>query len=361
MSSHSLLDHIYYNVNFSPPPGASSGNMEYNIQLNSPLLQNPGDFSLAIVRFDLSLADVPYLIFRIQEGLTQANPNLGVYSFTLSYGGNDYTNYSIYDNAYHQLPIPIAPIQNEGLQFVDYYYYIFEIPVMVDYLNRALAQSTIDLLAANPVLAPLSTPYLKYNPETKLIDFYVPRKFETSNIELWFNNATYKLLAGFKIFYSSNFTSQKRNRLIIESGQEYSNGYTQFGLLPVVPPLWYIFKPDSPQIYSWSELQNIVIKTSLLPIRNEFSIVSGSTQLTPEPILTDFSVPSNIDSNVLTISYANQGVYRYIDLLTENPLSQIDISVFWKDKKGILRPMIVYSSDKFSNMKLAFIRDGLVS
>jgi len=356
------LDHIYYNVNFSPTPGSSRSTMSYSVQLNSPILERPEEFSLAIVRFDLAIADIPFTIFRIQEGLTQNNPNLGIHSFTLSYGGNDYTSYTTYGTIFSAIPTPIPPSQNNGTQYVTEYYYIYIISEMLTYFNNALSQCVDNLLLANPMLSPLNKPYLRYDATTKLINFYVPSKFETSNVELWYNQSTYNFIFGFTHYYNfGTVQPNKQYRLFINTDVNYSNGYTPYGTVPVIPPIWYVFNPDLPQSDTWLELKSIVLKTSLIPIRNEYSISVDNYTVTPEPILTDFSVPYDIGNNPAPISFVNQGNYRYIDLLSENPLSQIDIAVFWKDRRGVLRPMISYISDKISNIKLAFIRDGLVS
>ena len=47
---------------------------------------------MAITKFRIPISDLPFVLFRVEEGLAQSDPDLGKYKFGFRYDGTDYIN-----------------------------------------------------------------------------------------------------------------------------------------------------------------------------------------------------------------------------------------------------------------------------
>jgi hypothetical protein len=59
------------------------------------------------------------------------------------------------------------------------------------------------------------------------------------------------------------------------------------------------------------------------------------------------------DESKPSIQYSPQGEYRLIDLQSNAPINNIEISVFWRDQYGILHPFVL-EPGCFSSLKILF-------
>jgi hypothetical protein len=224
--------------------------------------------------------------------------------------------------------------------------------------NQTLAQCTADLLAAYPALAPLSAPYFTYNPVTELIDLIVETKFITEGIELFINYPMYQFLVGFEFKYL--FDPIKSYKIELFAYPNYENGHTLYGTVASTPPAWLRIPPQFSPIPYWGEMQQIVFRTTLIPIRPEYTSRPENAGLVGDPILTDYVI-TNWNGSRDNITFVENGVYRYIDLVSQGKVDKIQMEVFWKDRNGVLRPMNLYLGDFTANIKLAFVKENLVS
>jgi hypothetical protein len=99
-----------------------------------------------------------------------------------------------------------------------------------------------------------------------------------------------------------------------------SNGFTATSLL----------------IYaSLSSAPNVISST------NRTSFGNGLPNITN--VLTDFQIAFSVANHYKpVISYAPQAEYRLVDMYGNKDLTRIDLQVFWKDKKGVLHPLLLY-------------------
>jgi hypothetical protein len=110
----------------------------------------------------------------------------------------------------------------------------------------------------------------------------------------------------------------------------------------------------------------ISFNTSLIPIRptlnappndlgnDSFSSFGNNSNLTTT--ITDFEIafsPNNTYKQ--TILYVPSGEYRLIDLVSDLPFYQLNVSVFWKDDGGNLIPLYL-TGGSTANLKLLFRR-----
>jgi hypothetical protein len=109
----------------------------------------------------------------------------------------------------------------------------------------------------------------------------------------------------------------------------------------------------------------IIFTTALFPVANELDglpIVQNSNKALDTdvqnnnflPVITDLEVPFvRGDESKPSISYAPSGEYRLIDLQSNAPINNIEISVFWRDQYGTLHPFVLEPMC-FSSLKLLF-------
>ena len=114
-------------------------------------------------------------------------------------------------------------------------------------------------------------------------------------------------------------------------------------------------------ISNWSPLSSIVFTSNTLPI--------NPTQLSAPIIYNNGLLVSAIENNAFAsiitdlvsdelcyrpnLLYNPPGEYRLIDLRGNQPLNNIDIQVYWKDKYGKLNQFLLYSGGSCT-IKLLF-------
>ena len=109
-------------------------------------------------------------------------------------------------------------------------------------------------------------------------------------------------------------------------------------------------------------MTGLVFTSSLLPINNELvpSIslgggAPGGVQRNSLSVLTDFEISqtSSTSGPRGSVQYLPTAEYRMISMTGNNAIDTIDINVFWIDKRGILRPVML-SPGAGMNIKLMF-------
>src|SRR5690606_30031900 len=134
----------------------------YMLTLSDDVISNAQDYHLAVIRFNIPPGDIPYIYFRINEGLLQTDPNEGVYSCSLFYNNIEYQHYVTYIPLNPYSP-PQPPSNNNGFQTDSPYYYIYGIEYFTYLLNNTLSSCYNDLIAADPSVLPLQVPFFEYN------------------------------------------------------------------------------------------------------------------------------------------------------------------------------------------------------
>ena len=114
-------------------------------------------------------------------------------------------------------------------------------------------------------------------------------------------------------------------------------------------------------------VQSIVFATGLFPVQPTLSsppivfgadskIFSVGNNSNIMPIMTDFEIAvSNTNTYKESIQYNPTAEYRLIDLYGDNPVSTLEMSIYWKDKFGNLHPFKLNSACGCS-IKLMFRR-----
>lgn len=370
--SSSDYEYVYYDMTYNNYQSTTEEplQLEFKETRNSPIISNPENYNMSIVRFQLDTPSLPSYIASIQPN--QGDKDLMIHSITLTYmnsGVETNTNpvYLIWTPVHKEVSPPPAPNANSnGFQTDSIYYYGYSFLNVVNIINTALSTAMTALKTA--VGAPISsaeTPFMYFNETSKTFAIVAERDHfninNTSHIRIWFNRSLFGLFNSFPMFRYSITDTRNKNYLI---RMDTENGYNLIqksfvGSNKVMIEL----HQEYPTISNFCPITSILFTTTQLPIVPNFlsaplsflnnQLVSDANQngLTAQ-IITDMA--NNDDfSYKPNLLYAPSAEYRRIALASNRPITNVDVKVWWRDRFGKLQPFYLWSGGKAS-IKLLF-------
>ena len=336
-----------------------------------PIVNDASAYKLSVQRFSIDTFQLPSLFFQIKRN--QSDPNLGAYSVTLEYDDNLGAPYPtsgetnlIWVPQNPDLPVPPPPDQNaKDLQIFDEYYWSFSWEHVIEIVNTALAAAMASLIVAVPALAAVQPPWLSWDSEAKVATINAREShFNTEvfpRVNIYFNRSL------FSLFNSFNFTSFDNP---VASGMEhrvvmrpYSGSKIQ--VLPFFGVDNLIFHTqETSTVANMSPVSSVLFTSSSLPVvSNDLSLpmifvdgnqlALGNTYSNTENVISDFVTDE--DGYKPSLLYT-PNEFRYISMYNNNtPIKMVDISVWWKDYLGLLRPFYLPPGASAS-MKILFKR-----
>lgn len=295
----------------------------------------------------------------------------------LSINGNDYPSniYYIPDKKSANEPNGYfnktkSPKDNNGIQdnTTNSYYFAYSFNVFVNMVNNALKNSIDNLNLAEGLS--IEAPYIFL--KDKLFSLIIPYSFVTNNIDLYFNTLLGDFISGLRfLFIGGNEKNFKSLKLIINN-DNYVNSYVKPGeTLPVPPadPLYLEYKQEYSSLYRFNEIVSIVLTSNFIRTRNEYypRIGNPNSYTQTGKSSNDFNTgTSNIlsifdlldDSNNITWReplYYQPSIYKWIDLISDDPLNKIDCEAFFETKKGELLKVSMDVNTQ-SNIRFLFER-----
>ena len=403
-------DNVYYNViidhseiqYYADPSGAvgpllnppiiRTSFANYEATRDNAILDKASDYYLAITRFAIPLDTVPVMIMQVipntaHLGLGPVGPNgsyyadLTPYIIGINYLGVNYSNNLIYTAN----TVDNRPIQNEPLQIITPYYYVYSYNLLINMANIALARSWVSsgLATIFPNFIP---PYFIYN--TTNIVFIIPDCFHritsplTTIPEIYINAELITFFTPFQYIFNGNNQVDGKNFIFLLSNappNTIQSNITPFypsGITPPPLPLTYVPPTGLPQSIltdywqlsseystypSWDSLRKIVLVSNTMPVRSE-----GIPSTNPNnpglssglPILADFIPNIEFAGDFGSIAHYTPGTYKLVDLLSDLPLTKIDIQVYWQDRNQNLYPLQL-SVFQTASIKIGFFRKNL--
>ena len=368
--------------------------INYNENRSNSILSNTGDYVMSVVRFNVDTQTLPVFIPEIEPN--QGNVNLTTYSVTLvarDSGGVIQTVQQSVEwepqNIY--APVPPAPNATTDLHQADSpYYYCYNLDWFARLVSKALRLATTTLQASSSFPLALSTmydPVMTYDPMTKAFILSAnqavfcdvtlgtgvsntPAGVGTANAtpvgcDLYFNTQLFELVSTFSArHYGDSATNGKNFRIsfpdfggsnvgyvptitdsVRTSQQAFIQVFQEFSTLANITPIGAIVFtsatiPVNPTHYSAPQLVSEGSIQNLAGNAGNFALV-----------LTDLEAGDLMyKPNLL---YNPSAEYRRISLMGNGPLSNIQVSVLWKDKKGKLHPLTISGGGSMS-MKILF-------
>jgi hypothetical protein len=313
----------------------------------TPYVQNPSDYYLSIIRFSLQSSSLPVFIPQVVVG--QADPNKTIYSITLKYKTFEYQQFIQYEPQDKSAPVANPPLVSQDMSTK--YYYVYSYQHFIKLLNQAfdLAYAGLNALviAGGDILPSSNIPYIDYDPNSKLANLIADKagydEALVDPIKIYFNSPLFHLFATMHAeYYGINVTNGKNFQLSVydTKGNELLMGtYTAL-----------IMYQELTTVALWCPIQSIVFTCGSVPVASTLTspakVFNSSQSLsnvissnTTQPVMTDLEIGIDaLNQYTPNILYVPQSEYRLSDLIGNIPLYNIDISVFWKDRFGTLRP-----------------------
>lgn len=376
-------DMVYYDIvstNFQSTT-TEEPFLRFNETRTNPVIPNTGDYYLSIVRFSLDTYNLPNFICEIQPN--QADENLSIYSLTLEYddgvnpvttSGQEYVQWTPQNLG---VPVPIAPsATTTKFQENTPYYYCYQFQYFIGLINKAFGIATTNLIAnTGGALSPIFgsfQPVLTWDVTSNSAILQAQTEYYnqdiTPKVKIYFNPPMFALFNSFPALYFG-----VKN---VTQGRNYQMAIIDFTgvntiLLPTnpIPPsitqtiFTQVFQEFS-TIDTWTPVSSIVFTSNTIPI--------VSNQLSSPVVFNNGQVSSGLGNNsnfaqVITDMCTNQqvykpnvlyspvGEYRRIDMTGNQPLNNIDLNVYWRDKLGALNPFYL-ASGATASIKFLFER-----
>ena len=366
----------------------------FNEQRTMPFINNPEEYYLSILRFTMETGSLPVFIPSIEP--SQGDKDKTIYSVCLEYdytvgpttytltSGQVFVNWQPQDNS-AEVPLPpnqnFNNIQNNATGYYNcfsYSYWIYLIDLAyLEAFNNLVAQASA-VLPTPIVLPTIYAPFLNWDTTSNQAVLYgdvagysVDKGgINVDNIRIYNNAPLYGLFNSFPADYYgyTGVVNGKNFQLIIPN----VGSVNLLTITPTNPPplpadqtyrALALYQEIS-TIANWSPITAIVFTSNTLPIQ--------SNQVSTPVIYDDSEVVvfsgnnSNI-ANIITdmvsdngqyrpnIVYTPRAEYRLVTLYGNRPLSNVDLSIFWRTKTGALIPFKINSGEAVT-LKLAFLK-----
>jgi hypothetical protein len=361
--------HIYYDLTITTNDTTGSQppqRLVFNEIRNNPILMNPSEYFLSVVRFSCDTESLPVFIPQVQLG--QIDPNKLVYSVSLTYtiGGILRTAQAFleYIPSDTTQPIPKPPLTNQDVVLGQYggsYYFVYSYNHFIKMVNIALQTCFNDLkalaISLGGSLPTNNPPFLRWNNQTNTATLYAEQAYYDNNlvnpINIYFNTPLYTLFSSFEATNYGYFNiSQGKNYLINVYNKDNTN----------ISGMFLYMEQEYSTTALFSAVKSLVFSTGLIPVvptlvsvptiyGSQSNLLNVGNNSNFNTVLTDFEVEnSQYKPSVL---YNPQSEYRLLDLISNTPLSSVQISLYWKDKFGNLYPFYL-SSGNNCNIKILF-------
>lgn len=351
----------------------------YTIKLQSPIINNPSNYYMTVVSFDIPMQNQPIKFITGENILLPLTyPATGtLYYVTLSFNGSSVTENIVW--------------QPENLTNVALFYALYTVQHFLNLINTAFLQAYNALKVLQPSLPSNYAPYYIYvssNYTISLItDFVNYNSNNVNGISIYLNTELYNLFFNLPGQYVNNSNSTNLNYKLLVNN-DGSNLYDQTGTNTILyydinstPPVKIdaivcIMPQEFSTIWNLCTIESLLIKSSL-PVQTEglsaqlynSSFLTSSQNLSSngnfDNILTDFKLGSAVNemfpSSRQRLTYANQNTKenRSIQMRGESTLDAIDISIFLQDRYGNLFPLYL-NNGSAAFIKLAFMKKDIL-
>ena len=331
----------YYNLTFintntfNVPAEASESR-------STAILDNPSDWIMSVVRFDIDAHSLPLNLPAMQHNsLTETQSYV-----TVKKNGVYFSENVTYQSNTLGEKIPA----------------IYNYQRWLDLVNDALK------IAYNGLGGVGFSPIYIFNPLTGLIDLYVDSDFieDTVNkFEIYFNPVLYLYLTNFQYDFYPEFNLLHRFKLNITNENTIllpPNGSRVGYPLAIQNYSGTLYKISqfAPGTSSWSSVRGIVLQSTLIPARKESvplntDVSNNLNSNSILPIISDFLVPVEqlVTDNRCVLEYLPTAEYRRLDLLSATALKNIDFKIYWSDFLGKLYPVELFPNTGMS-IKILF-------
>lgn len=380
-SAGQVVERLYYDITITnletrttPPPVAT-----FSEARNTPFCYVPEDYYFSILRFSLDTPTLP--IFQPDIVPYQSDRDKTIYSVTLQWTNpiapfqtftqQTFVNFIPQDK---EAVIPNPPSQtSNGLQNnTTGYYNVYNYSYWIYLCNNALTQCFTDLntqvTGAGLVLPTTNAPVINFDSQNNIGILVADQAgYDTTSadyIKIFFNPAMYQLFSSFPVIINNLTSPSLGINLQIDTNAFGSSSLVQY---PPVAPTYTALQvyQEYSTISLWNPVTSIVFTSNTLPIvPNQVSapllfydgrIITAGNNSNISQVITDFQTDGLYKPTIL---YNPLAEYRRIQLQGNRPLTNIDITIFWKNRLGELIPFRL-SSGSTATIKILFEKKGV--
>ena len=316
MTSSATATHIYYNIRIQSDIETRK-HATFSVNRVQSVLDNPSDYEAAVVRFSLPSTSIPLIIFENNK-----------YSVSLKIGASEYTQDLVW-------------VSNSNVYPTEKY--VYNIQDIVDFMNTAFTTAFNNLNAGN-VITSTVPPFMSFSSVTNLLTLHVPQSYITDGITVYANEELYLKMNTFQDFYYETPTQGQLNYEFVIKDL-FINSVT-YNTIP-----YFTSTQQFATISAIQDLRQIQFITNSIPVNRE---LDGAQANITSNTLTDFEpTQENTFSGGGVIQFFPQGPLRYIDLLSKHELHNIDLTINWVSKTGIVYPFYLQGEQSLT-IKLLF-------
>jgi hypothetical protein len=337
----------------------------FNQIKSNNILDDSSDYYLSCIRWSLD-SQVPQIIPEIKLATTNQSFN-GLTDYVINIGvGETINDLTFVDNVGRNvvfqpenLTIPRPTLQPQTIdEYINnQYYYVYSIDNFLQMVNTALEEVFNLVQTVYVELAQGVVPRFVWNDNYNKIDLYLSEQMiqdnPTNNFFITMNTKLFNL---FNTFSSANIGSNVGDAET--DGTAYAlyarNNYQPFISTTVGTQNKnvYVYTQNSSSVPSWCPAQSIEFIThsiSVNPSNTGAPFYIGTNLKTNQNVnavsnvITDFQIPMTIGTEYTRnlLYYQPQAEYRLFDLVSQQSLQNINVSIAWLDKFGFSHPLLI--------------------
>jgi len=393
VKNESSPDQVYFDITVSNFQSTTTTPpvFFFNEQRTMPFISNPEEYYLSILRFTMETGSLPVFIPSIEPN--QGDRDKSIYSVTLEYddpvlgttytSGQTFIDWQPQDRSALVPPPPnqcINNVQNNSTGYYNCYSYSYWIYLIDLALVDAFTTLSANVVAGGVAMPTIYAPFLNWDTTSNQAVLYGDAAgysvdkggINVDNIRIYFNAPLYGLFNSFPAEYLgyTGVADGKNFQLIIPNvGAVNLLTITPIQPTPVPPATFITYRAialyqEISTIANWSPITALVFTSNTLPIQSnqvstpivyddaETVVFSGNNSNIANIITDMVTYDGQYRPNVV---YTPSAEYRLVTLYGNRPLSNVDLSIFWRTKTGQLIPYRINSGEAVT-LKLAFLK-----
>ena len=339
---------VYYDIQINnfESSGSAQQSLRFTETRSKPLIENSGEYSLSIVRFELDTYSLPTFIAEIVH--TNNNDiNKMIESLTLEWDSSGTMTTEgpsnlawIPTNQHAEVPIVPQSLQEPAHE----YYYSNSFRHYCDLVNNTFDSLTASLKTSVGVdLDGLLPPKMIWNEQTQSAEIIGQKDFYdeslANHVNIYFNRQLFSRLSSFPTIANLNAAQGKAYKIVMKS--DYATKIVKLDINGTGTLIDCIKTcQEYSTISNWCAVASVVFTTNTLPIvstqQSEPKIYDNGSALNMGIPQNFVQVISDMSTNELcykpNLIYVSSAEYRMIDMFGDNSISTFDINIFWKDK-----------------------------
>jgi hypothetical protein len=287
-------DHVYYNILINNT-SSSLIKANFNQPRNFPILQNPSDYYMSVIRFTCPFLTVPLFVFTDNK-----------YSVTLQYNNTIVQTYLVYQAC-------TTDATNRDVK---------KYQQLLDMINVAF-QTSFTGLGVLPTAT--VAPYMIYDASTQLFSLIAQKALVTDGVSVYFNAALSLFFPQFNYISTipvGSASSGKDEKFVIEDTKNNTYNTT-----------YYQMQTQGPDFANFPDWNSITFTGNVGVPPEYYSNLTDNSANPFKLVLTDFEPTFDTAQDATsTFLYTPTSEFRLISLTQKDPLYAFNFNITYTNK-----------------------------